>query len=149
LDALHSAGLRITAAHPIKAEMSVAAPKQQAREPIDLDIIFVCQKREMVDVAGVDTLDNLLREAFAVSRRHVRRLNAVGRKLSRNDVRVIITAQVARRLSWRSAWGAEARELIGDARVEPEIEIIYSEQTVGERRTSEAQLALISECGTR
>src|SRR5690606_33350377 len=45
LTALMEAGFAITAAHPIKAEMSVAMPKHQAREPIDLDIIIVCRKR--------------------------------------------------------------------------------------------------------
>lgn len=50
-DALTEAGMEIVAAHPIKAEMSVAMPKNQAREPIDLDIILVCRKQEDVLVA--------------------------------------------------------------------------------------------------
>ena len=45
LRALMDACFSITAAHPIKAEMSVAMPKHQARDPIDLDIIIVCRKR--------------------------------------------------------------------------------------------------------
>jgi adenine-specific DNA methylase len=44
-EAIMVAGFVITAAHPIKAEMSVAMPKRQAKEPIDLDVILVCRKR--------------------------------------------------------------------------------------------------------
>ena len=46
LNALMSAGFGIVATHPVKAEMSVATPKQQTREPINLDIIIVCRKLE-------------------------------------------------------------------------------------------------------
>ena len=45
LHALMKAGFGISAALPIKAEMSVAMPKHQAKEPIDLDIVLVCRKR--------------------------------------------------------------------------------------------------------
>ena len=48
LEALMAAGFGITAAHPIKSEMSVAMPKHQASEPIDLDIIVVCRKRSQL-----------------------------------------------------------------------------------------------------
>ena len=128
LVALHSAGLCFTAAHPIKAEMSGAAPKQQAREPIDLDIIFVGRRREVVDIHGVDTVDEVFREAFAVAKRQVRRMNAVGRRLSRNDVRIVVTAQVALRLSWRTTLNDEARQLIEHERVESEILTTHATQ---------------------
>ncbi|MFO3797195.1 MAG: DNA methyltransferase, partial [Anaerolineales bacterium] len=45
LGALMNAGFDVVASHPVKAEMSVAMPKQQAKEPIDLDILLVCRKR--------------------------------------------------------------------------------------------------------
>lgn len=35
--AIEQAGLEVVAAHPVKAEMSVAVPKSQAKEPINLD----------------------------------------------------------------------------------------------------------------
>ena len=38
----------MTAAQPIKAEMSVAMPKHQDKEPIGLDIIIVCHKRSQL-----------------------------------------------------------------------------------------------------
>jgi putative DNA methylase len=149
LAALHSAGLRFTAAHPIKSEMSGAAPKQQAKEPIDLDIVFVCRRREVVDIDGVDTVDEVFREAFAVAKRQVKRMNAAGRKLSRNDVRIVVTAQVALRLSWRATLDAEARRLIKHERVESEIQSIHETQVLETRRvnaprpTSKGQLTLL------
>jgi adenine-specific DNA methylase len=101
LHALMRAGFAIVAAHPIKAEMSVAAPKQQAKEPIDLDVILVCRKRESLSTSKENTLpliEHAVREASA----RVSRFNRVGRPLSRNDVRVVVMAQVIMRLSWRS-----------------------------------------------
>lgn len=130
LVALHSAGLRFTAAHPIKAEMSGAAPKQQAKEPIDLDIVFVCQKREVVDIDGVDSEDEVFREAFAVAKRQVKRMNGSGRRLSRNDVRIIVTAQVALRLSWRRKLSNDARQVIEHDQVESEIEAVHDTQVL-------------------
>lgn len=97
LQALMQAGFGITATHPIKAEMSVAMPKQQAKEPIDLDIIVVCRKR-----AGLETHrwnGDLWGTVALPAQEQVNRLRAAGRKLSRNDVRVIVTAQLLRQIS--------------------------------------------------
>src|SRR5690606_16435522 len=41
-DAVLGAGFSFVAAQPVKAEMSVAAPKTQAKEPIDIDVMLVC-----------------------------------------------------------------------------------------------------------
>jgi putative DNA methylase len=96
LAALMDAGFVIAAAHPIKSEMSVATPKHQAREPIDLDIILVCRKRAD---GGAQLVSNLWPEALAVAGGQVRRLRASARWLSRNDLRIILTAQVVRLIS--------------------------------------------------
>jgi adenine-specific DNA methylase len=99
LKALVTAGWVITAAHPIKAEMSVAAPKQQAAEPIDLDVILVCRRR--LDVAeSPSDLATVIDESARAAEHQIARFNRVGRALSRNDVRVILTAQVIARLSY-------------------------------------------------
>jgi adenine-specific DNA methylase len=96
LDAIMSAGFTITAAHPIKAEMSVAMPKHQAKEPIDLDIVVVCRKTSFVHP---DLIDRSWSAAVLTAASQVHRLRRAGRKLSRNDVRVVVTAQVLRHLS--------------------------------------------------
>lgn len=97
LDALMSAGFGIVAAHPVKAEMSVAMPKQQAKEPIDLDILVVCRK---LDTLERRTWAGDLWETVTPTIIHqVERLRAAGRRLSRNDVRIIVMAQLLRPLS--------------------------------------------------
>jgi putative DNA methylase len=131
LVALHSAGLRFTAAHPIKAEMSGATPKQQAKEPIDLDIVFVCRRRDVLNIDDFDTDGEVFQEAFAVAKRQVKRMNSSGRRLSRNDVRIVVTAQVALRLSWRKQLNNDARQLIEHDRAESEIESIHATQILG------------------
>jgi adenine-specific DNA methylase len=98
LQALIEARFGISAVHPIKAEMSVAMPKRQAKEPIDLDIILVCRKRSHItpyrwngDLWGVVTLR---------AQAQIDRLRASGRKLSRNDVRIIVMAQLLQAISY-------------------------------------------------
>lgn len=97
--ALADAGFVIVAAHPIKAEMSVAAPKSQAKEPIDYDIILVCRKQG--DGGAPRPLDfaSVLKAAIAAALAQVTRLRACKRPLSRNDARVIVMAQVLLHLS--------------------------------------------------
>src|SRR5262249_14005554 len=96
LEALMTAGFTITAVHPIKAEMSVAMPKQQAKEPIDLDIIVVCRKSEAS--AQIPPGHSWSATVMAASAQ-VQRLRAARRALSRNDIRVIVMAQALRHFS--------------------------------------------------
>lgn len=97
LKALTIAGLVIVATHPIKSEMSVATPKRQSKEPIDLDIILVCRKR--ISFSLGQTEGDILVQAIRCSRDQIVRLQKVGRTLSRNDVRVIMMAQLIRSAS--------------------------------------------------
>ena len=97
LRALMEAGFVITAAQPIKAEMSVAMPKQQTKEPIDLDIIIVCRKHAQLKKHTWN--GDLLSTVRPVVLSQAYRLIASGRCLSRNDVRVIVMAQILRQLS--------------------------------------------------
>lgn len=97
LQALMEAGFGISAAFPIKAEMSVAMPKHQAKEPIDLDIVVVCRKRSVLKRHSWNgDLWGTIRPKAASQ---VARLRDSGRKLSRNDVRIIVMAQLIRQLS--------------------------------------------------
>lgn len=97
LQALMEAGFGITAAQPIKAEMSVAMPKHQAKEPIDLDIILVCRKRSQLSTYRWN--GDLLGSVGAPAMEQAIRLRAAGRKLSRNDVRIVVMAQLLRQIS--------------------------------------------------
>lgn len=97
-EALTDAGFAIVAAHPIKAEMSVAMPKNQAQEPIDLDIILVCRKYENVQV-GTLSYKDAWDCGLEVASDQISRLRRVSQRLSRNDIRIIVTAQIIRFLS--------------------------------------------------
>lgn len=90
--AVLGAGFRITNAHPVKAEMSVATPKSQAKEPIQLDVILVCKKTEQ-DVHGFPDLKQALDKATKLYHQKQSRLEVVGLKLSQNDRRIIMISQ--------------------------------------------------------
>ena len=51
-EAIFGAGFSVINSHPVKAEMSGATPKSQAKEPIQLDIIIVCRKQGAVLANG-------------------------------------------------------------------------------------------------
>lgn len=91
-EAVLGAGFSFVQAQPVKAELSVATPKLQAKEPIDLDVMLVCRKRARDQrVKCPDELIHLSSEA--ATREKIRRFNRTGRRLSRNDVRVLLLSQ--------------------------------------------------------
>jgi adenine-specific DNA methylase len=139
LEALVRAGFGITATHPIKAEMSVAQPKHQAKEPIDLDVILVCRKRT-VRKRELPRLVEIIPDSIIEAEEQVARLNRVGRRLSRNDVRVILMAQIIKRLSWHSSLADSLHYLDSHrATMEGAIEEVYDRQKVVERAISTAK----------
>jgi putative DNA methylase len=104
LKALMDAGFLIVAAHPIKSEMSAATPKRQAKEPIDIDIVVVCRKRGARAI--INPGGSLWPETLAAAASQAARLRGSGRYLSRNDLRVIVMAQLLRRLSQKDTSSA-------------------------------------------
>ncbi len=108
LTALVDAGFRVTAAQPVKAEMSVATPKSRAREPIDVDVVLVCRKAR-VHPGSLPVA--LLEEAETAARQQVRRFAAAGRALGKGDLRVIVAAHVVRLLSAVPSAGEARRRL--------------------------------------
>lgn len=127
LESLIAAGFLVVRTHPIKAEMSGATPKHQAHEPIDLDIIIVCRKRDTAGRSESGPHD-VLDEAVHRAEDQVRRLREAGRAVSRNDVRIIVMAQVLPALSGE----ATTKEALSrfdslEARADMEIERLYAE----------------------
>jgi len=92
--AVLDAGFTFVASQPVKAEMSVAAPKTQAKEPIDIDVLLVCRRRESAPRRARRTDVAALEAAAADAESKVARFNRVGRRMSRNDVRVILLSQL-------------------------------------------------------
>ena len=97
-NAILNAGFSIVQSHPVKAEMSVAAPKSKAKQPINLDVLIVCRKKDG-DRRARSTDQVAFAAAAKVGIERVRRFNTAGRRLSRNDVRVIISSQLLVELS--------------------------------------------------
>ena len=84
--AIHGAGFRVVNSQPIKAEMSVAMPKLGAKEPIQLDIILVCQK----GYPRRWSVPEALKSAYS----KIARLAESGFVLSRNDQKIILFGQL-------------------------------------------------------
>ena len=99
LSSLTKGGFMVGCAHPIKAEMSVATPKHQAKEPIDVDVIFVCRKRQAGTADPPRGWPEPLVEGLEIAEGQVRRFSHAGRRLGRGDVRVILMAQIVSVLS--------------------------------------------------
>ena len=88
-EAILSAGFQVVNAHPLKAEMSVATPKAQAKEPIQLDIATVCRK---VGAASESSFSRQV--AIKVAERKLLRLADAGFTLSRNDRKIVLFGQL-------------------------------------------------------
>lgn len=98
LIALHKGNFEIEAVYPVKSEMSVGRPKLQAKEPIDIDIIFVCRKRDCQNLQAAETAP-LLDGVKERTTQMVGRLNTSGRRLGRNDIQVIVMSHLLMPLS--------------------------------------------------
>ena len=92
IQAVGGAGFSIVNAHPVKAEMSVAAPKSQAKEPIQLDVILVCVKKAN-DVRPPAEPEEALKKAIERTCQKIARIESIGLKLSENDRRVCLFSQ--------------------------------------------------------
>jgi adenine-specific DNA methylase len=98
LQSLKQSGFVITAVHPIRSEMSVATPKAQSRQPINIDIIIVCRKRKTKKLSNAASGD-LVEESLQAANDQIHRFNRAGRHLGKGDARVILFAQMLKRLS--------------------------------------------------
>jgi len=87
----------------------VAAPKSQAREPIQLDVILLCRKRSF-DPRRPEPSAGVLAKALAKAVAKAARLGSKGLELSRNDRRVILYSQFLAELG-RSILLAETMNL--------------------------------------
>jgi putative DNA methylase len=118
-DAILGSGFIVVNSQPVKAEMSVAAPKSQAKDPIQLDIVVVCRKQHTVDNEATSPA-----LAVAAAQAKLRRLETAGLVLSQNDRRITLYGQMlttlrsAKNLSHLAAY--VAAELRYPAPAQPE-----------------------------
>jgi putative DNA methylase len=88
-EAILNSGFTVVNAHPVKSAMSVATPKSQASEPIQLDEVMVCRKGSQAKL-GKGAPEGALKSA----QEKLRRLEAAGFLLSKNDKRVVTYGQL-------------------------------------------------------
>jgi putative DNA methylase len=86
------AGFSFVSAHPVRSEMTVAAPKSQAKEPIQLDVLFACRKRDR-DRRRPAPPETALHLAEQRSVEKVALLRSAGLSLSPGDLRVVLLSQ--------------------------------------------------------
>ncbi|MFQ5812293.1 MAG: DNA methyltransferase [Anaerolineae bacterium] len=98
LEAIHEAGFYIEATHPVKSEMSASIPKQQAKSPIDIDIIIVGRKLASIEPFP-EVPANLFSEGVEETSEIIEAFNGASRKLSRSDITVIMMARLLTTLS--------------------------------------------------
>ena len=87
--AILDAGFIVVNSQPVKAEMSVATPKAQAKDPIQLDIIVVCRKRRAFVGAAPS-----VQEATTAAHLKIKRLHDAAFALSRNDQKIVLFGQL-------------------------------------------------------
>lgn len=87
-NAIIEAKFDIVAAHPVKAEMSVATPKSSTKDPINIDAILVCKKvlTPLIFVCPQ-------KEILSRFDNYVARFDVIGRQLSTGDRFVIACSQ--------------------------------------------------------
>jgi putative DNA methylase len=113
IGALRQANLRVVAAHPIKAEMAVATPKSQAKEPINLDIVLVCQPKP-VDRRTIECATSEIVERTGELAERLSRANLA---LSKGDLFVIGMSQfiiASQDGLWQELGDTGGRELLSD-----------------------------------
>lgn len=88
-EAIEAAGLAVVASHPVHAELSASSPKVASGDPISLDAILVCRKRETLLAETCDASSPRGRaEELATE------LEASGLRLSNADRFVIAASQL-------------------------------------------------------
>jgi putative DNA methylase len=90
--AVAGAGFSFVNCHPVKSEMSVAAPKSQTKEPIQIDVILVCRP-QTTDFRLRKDAPDALGAATQRAREKALRLESVKLNLSANDKRVLLIGQ--------------------------------------------------------
>jgi putative DNA methylase len=92
-EACMGAGFRFVNAHPVKAEMSVAAPKSQAKEPIDIDIVLVCRKAQTDKRTRRDE-DSAWLHGTQKAREKALRYLQKPHRFSKNDAKILLLSQL-------------------------------------------------------
>lgn len=128
--AIVGAGFSVVQCYPVKSEMAVAMPKNQAKEPIDLDVLIVCRKRG-ADLRLRQPTEAALARCIDMGEFQVQRLNEVGLHLSINDTRVVAMSQLLVGLcAGRSAEEVEHSMSVSLPRIAEAVDGVWRSQKV-------------------
>jgi putative DNA methylase len=92
VEAVFGAEFSVVNVHPVKSEMSVATPKSQSKDPIQLDVILVCKKKEY-DIRTPKSPSDAFDEAVNRASQKLERLTLSGLKLSKKDRLITLISQ--------------------------------------------------------
>ncbi|MGA2033084.1 MAG: DNA methyltransferase [Thermoguttaceae bacterium] len=129
-DAVLGAGFNVVNSQPVKSEMSVATPKSQAKEPIQLDIIIVCRKKDSSEPYRPQPVSAAIKSA----RLKLGRLRQAGFNLSRNDRKIVLFGQLLPTLMNANDADAIART------IESEVATTMGEEWIPPKRESQQLL---------
>ncbi|QTA90534.1 DUF1156 domain-containing protein [Desulfonema magnum] len=109
--AIRQAGFTCIQSFPIKAEMSVSIPIQQAKIPIHLDLILVCGKSDSSGkIVDYDT-KHILRKSVKKAKGQITELNKWGINTSSGDAKVAVMGRVLCELSQMADMEKEVKVL--------------------------------------
>jgi len=91
--AIRHAGFACVQSYPIKAEMSVSMPLQQAKSPIHLDLIVVCRKDTEIKNGTYKKSPNIMNVVNS-AKKQVSALKGIGIKVSLGDAKVILMGRL-------------------------------------------------------
>jgi putative DNA methylase len=91
-NAVYGARFTIVQAHPVRAELAVATPKSQAKEPILIDAIIVCRKQDYDKRPG-KTPEDAAKTAVIAATNQIKRLASTGYLPTEGDKYVIAASQ--------------------------------------------------------
>ena len=147
IQAIWEAGFSVVNSHPIKAEMSVAVPKAQAKDPIQVDTIIVCCKREN-ESRRIMEFNDAIDSAVSRSTKKLKKLADMGLKLSTNDCFVATISQYISIIGPIKKWNkaVETFELAKAKLTSASLEIaaVLKERKTHENRTAEKQMTFAS-----
>lgn len=95
--AIRDSGFYVTHSHPVKAEMAVSVPIQQASTPVNFDLILVCRKLPR-DLSSVEHASIRVPACVRETEAAIRRLRGASIEVSLGDAKVLFMGTVLSRL---------------------------------------------------
>ncbi len=109
IQAIIGGGFSIANCFPVKSEMSVAQPKNQAKSPINTDIIFVCKKNRNTGMER--EISSLINQATETAKAKFSKMVKAGLSLSCNDLKITAYSETVKDISNSNNWEELIKEL--------------------------------------